>query len=351
MQTGLVAVNEKSFIVNLPCRWAALRRAACRDRNGANVLTFRTRIFVRKKSKRSGRRTSSPVGPRKIAKRLPRQISAERPRRNAIIPELAAAGGKIHFGSKVPPFRRAESGTTIIYGFHAAREALRVGRRKLLNIYVTEEAAAKLAYDIACAGVRSHIVEARDIALRLDAGAVHQGVLLEALPLPALDLSDIEAKSGIVLLLDQITDPHNVGAILRTAAAFGVDAVVVTLRHAPDMAGVVAKAASGGLEHVAIVTVTNLARSLERLEEAGYLRVGLDSEAAQSVADAPLRRPIALVMGGEGKGLRRLTKEKCDFLLRLDMPGAIKSLNVSNACAVALALLQAGSGRQTYLSL
>jgi 23S rRNA (guanosine2251-2'-O)-methyltransferase len=258
---------------------------------------------------------------------------------------LAAAGGKSHSDGKVPPFRRAESGVSVLYGFHAVREALRAGRRKLLDIYATEEAAAKLADDIARAGLRSHIVEALDIALRLGAGAVHQGVLLEAFPLPALDLSDIQSKSGIVLLLDQITDPHNVGAILRTAAAFDVDAVIVTGRHAPDMTGVVAKAASGGLEHVAIVTVTNLARALERLEEAGYLCVGLDSEAAQNLADAPLRRPIALVMGGEGKGLRRLTKERCDFLLRLDMPGAIKSLNVSNACAVALALLQAGSGR------
>jgi 23S rRNA (guanosine2251-2'-O)-methyltransferase len=304
-----------------------------------------TGIFVRNNSKRPGGKTSSPLEPRETAKRLLRQIGAEKPRRNAVPPELAAAGGKSHSDGKVPPFRRAESGVSVLYGFHAVREALRAGRRKLLDIYATEEAAAKLADDIARAGLRSHVVQALDIALRLGTGAVHQGVLLEARPLPALDLSDIEAKSGIVLLLDQITDPHNVGAILRTAAAFGVDAVVVTERHAPDMAGVVAKAASGGLEHVAIVTVTNLSRALERLEEGGYLRVGLDSEAAQNLADAPLRRPIALVMGGEGKGLRRLTREKCDFLLRLDMPGAIKSLNVSNACAVALVLLQAGSGR------
>jgi 23S rRNA (guanosine2251-2'-O)-methyltransferase len=193
-------------------------------------------------------------------------------------------------------------------------------------------------------GLRPHLVEGRDIALRLGPGAVHQGVLLEARPLPALDLSDIEVKSGIVLLLDQITDPHNVGAILRSAAAFGADAVIMTKRHAPEMAGVVAKAASGGLEHVAVITVANLAQALERLGEDGYLRIGLDSEAAQSLASAPFQRPVALVLGGEGKGLRRLTREKCDFLVRLDTPGAIKSLNVSNACAVALALC--GHARQ-----
>jgi 23S rRNA (guanosine2251-2'-O)-methyltransferase len=165
--------------------------------------------------------------------------------------------------------------------------------------------------------------------------------MLEALPLERLDLSDIVSRSGIVLVLDQITDPHNTGAILRTAAAFGVDAVVVTHRHMPEMAGVVAKAASGGLEHVAIVGVVNLARALKRLGESGYLRLGLDSEAELNLARTPLRRPIALVLGGEGKGLRRLSRENCDFLVRLDMPGAIKSLNVSNACAVALTFLHA----------
>jgi 23S rRNA (guanosine2251-2'-O)-methyltransferase len=258
---------------------------------------------------------------------------------------MHAVGGALHLAGEVPPFRRADSGIAVLYGLHAVREAVRAGRRKLLDLYATEDAAEKLKEEIACAGLGIHIVEARDLALRLGAGTVHQGVLLEALPLPALDFSEIESKSGIVLLLDQITDPHNVGAILRSAAAFGVDAVVATSRHAPDMAGVVAKTASGGLEHVPVITVPNLARALERLGALGYLRLGLDSEAELSFAKAPLRRPIALVLGGEGKGLRRLTREKCDCLARLDLPGAIKSLNVSNACAVALALLRAGDAK------
>ncbi len=239
-------------------------------------------------------------------------------------------------------FRRAASGVAVLYGFHAVREALRGKRRKILDIYATEAASRRLEGEIAGAGLCPHIVASEDLSHRLGAGAAHQGVMLEALPLEPLDLSDIVSRSGIVLVLDQITDPHNAGAILRTAAAFGVDAVVVTHRHAPEMAGVVAKAASGGLEHVAIVGVVNLARALARLGESGYLRLGLDSEAELNLAQTPLRRPIALVLGGEGKGLRRLSRENCDFLVRLDMPGPIKSLNVSNACAVALTLLHPG---------
>ncbi len=166
-----------------------------------------------------------------------------------------------------------------LFGFHAVREALRSNHRKLLDIYATKAAADRLAGEIAAAGLRAHIVQAEDLARRLGANAAHQGVMLEARPLEPMDLSEISSRSGIVLVLDQITDPHNVGAILRTAAAFGVDALVTTERHAPDMAGVVAKAASGGLEHVAVVSVVNLARALRQLGEMGYLRIGLDSEA------------------------------------------------------------------------
>lgn len=254
---------------------------------------------------------------------------------------MAGAGtnGQNLAPAKAPIFRRAASGVAVLYGFHAVREALRSKHRKSLDIYATEAAAGRLEGEIASAGLCPHIVEGEDLACRLGASAVHQGVMLEALPLPPPDLSDIVSRSGIVLVLDQITDPHNVGAILRTAAAFGVDAVVVTHRHAPEMAGVVAKVASGGLEHVAIVGVVNLARALEELGEMNYQRLGLDSEAELSLATVSLRHPIALVLGGEGKGLRRLSRENCDFLVRLDMPGAIKSLNVSNACAVALTLL------------
>ncbi len=224
-----------------------------------------------------------------------------------------------------------------IYGFHAVSAALRAPRRELIRLYATEAAAERLARDIAARRVETKIVAAEDIAARVPRDAVHQGVLLEARPLAPIDISELPAN-GLIVVLDQITDPHNVGAILRTAAAFGVDALVTTSRHAPELSGIVAKAASGGLDHVPIAEVTNLARALETLGAMGYLRVGLDSEGAATLADCPLVRPVALVLGAEDKGLRRLTRERCDIVARLDMPGPIKSLNVSNACAVALAL-------------
>jgi len=153
-----------------------------------------------------------------------------------------------------------------------------------------------------------------------------------------IDIADLPAN-GLVLVLDQITDPHNVGAILRTGAAFAVDALVTTERHSPDFAGALAKSASGGLEHVPICSVTNLARALAEMGDMGYWRIGLDSEASNQLANETISRPLALVLGAEDKGLRRLTRERCDRLARLDLPGAIKSLNVSNACAIALALV------------
>jgi 23S rRNA (guanosine2251-2'-O)-methyltransferase len=141
---------------------------------------------------------------------------------------------------------------------------------------------------------------------------------------------------GIVLVLDQITDPHNVGAILRSAAAFAVGAIVTTARHSPEATGVLAKSASGALELVPLVTVQNLARGLEELRQRDFLLVGLDSDGEADLADVTLRAPLALVLGAEGKGLRQLTKTTCDRLARIDVPGEIKSLNVSNAAALAL---------------
>lgn len=238
------------------------------------------------------------------------------------------------------PFRRASPDVVVLYGAHAVREALTAGRRKLLDLYATPPAAERIAPLAAAAGLEPRIVDARALSQRLGDESVHQGLLLEARPLPPADIGDIENKSGIVLVLDQVTDPHNVGAILRTAAAFAVDALIVTERHSPELTGVLAKAASGALEHVTIVPVVNLARALQELSERGYLLVGLDSEGPQPLEDSELTKPVALVLGAEGKGLRRLTRERCDRLARLDMPGPIKSLNVSNACAVALSVLR-----------
>ena len=168
--------------------------------------------------------------------------------------------------------------------------------------------------------------------------------VLEARALPVVDLEDLPAD-GFLLVLDQVTDPHNVGAILRTAAAFGVTGIVTTERHSPAHTGVLAKAASGGLEHVPIASVVNLARALETLGKMGYLRVGLDSDGPESLEDTVLSNPLALVLGAEGKGLRRLTRENCDVLARIDLPGAVRSLNVSNACAVALTITRLKLGK------
>jgi len=230
-----------------------------------------------------------------------------------------------------------QPGAVSIYGFHAAREALRSPAREIVAVLATEAAAARLEPELSARGLRPILAPVERISARLGPEAVHQGVLVEARPLPPLALEDLPSE-GFVLVLDQVTDPHNVGAIVRSAAAFGVDALIATERHSPAASGVLAKAASGGLEHVPIASVVNLARALGELGDMGYFRVGLDSEGESSFSALPLSRPLALVLGAEGKGLRRLTREGCDALARLDLPGPIKSLNVSNACAVALAL-------------
>jgi len=224
-----------------------------------------------------------------------------------------------------------------LYGYHAVSAALAAPRRKLIRLYATAAAAERLAPEIAARGVELRVVTGDEIAERLPRDAVHQGLLLEAAPLEALDISELPER-GFVVALDQVTDPHNVGAIVRTCAAFGIDALLTTERHSPEFSGLLAKAASGGLEHVPICSVVNLSRALDEMGEMGYWRVGLDSEAGDVFGATPLTRPLALVLGAEDKGLRRLTRENCDVLARLDLPGAIKSLNVSNACAIALAL-------------
>src|SRR6202041_2450690 len=234
---------------------------------------------------------------------------------------------------------RRESKVSLIYGFHSVGAALKAPRRELIRLYATPAAAERLSADITARGLETRIMAPEEISARAPRDAVHQGLLLEARPLAPIDIAELPAN-GLVLVLDQITDPHNVGAILRTGAAFAVDALVTTERHSPDFAGALAKSASGGLEHVPICSVTNLARAMGEMGEMGYLRIGLDSEGPKTLEASVLSRPMALILGAEGKGLRRLTRENCDILARLDMPGAIKSLNVSNACAVALTVTQ-----------
>jgi 23S rRNA (guanosine2251-2'-O)-methyltransferase len=223
----------------------------------------------------------------------------------------------------------------ILYGWHTVKAALENPARRIRRLYLTENAARRLADEGVVLPVPPDRVRPDVIAARLEPDAVHQGLLAEADPLPAPALEEIE-PNGIVLALDQITDPHNVGAILRTAAGFSVAAVVTTARHSPQATGVLAKSASGALEYVPIVTVQNLARALTALKERGYLLVGLDSTGDADLNEVPMSAPLALVLGAEGKGLRQLTRATCDHVARLELPGRIKSLNVSNAAALAL---------------
>jgi 23S rRNA (guanosine2251-2'-O)-methyltransferase len=232
---------------------------------------------------------------------------------------------------------KGEDERALIYGLHAVGEALANPKREVLRFLVTENALRRLDLRESAKPVaRPEIVSPQTIARLLPPDAVHQGALVEALPLEAPALEAL-APEGIVLALDQITDPHNVGAILRTAAAFAVRAVIVPVRHSPAATGVLAKSASGALEHVPLIPVRNLADALIALGERGFLRVGLDSEGEAAIEEVALGTPLVLALGAEGRGLRDRVRQSCDALARIDLPGSIKSLNVSNAAAIALA--------------
>ncbi len=234
-----------------------------------------------------------------------------------------------------------------IYGTHAVLAALANPERDCHRLLLTKEAAEGL--DERLTAVRStrrdlpqsEIISRETLASRLGTEAVHQGIALLAGPAPERDLGDICRIAGMrpkaaVVVLDQVEDPRNVGAILRSAAAFGALAIIVTERHSPQTTAVLAKAASGALESVPLVRVANLVRAIEELKAAGFWVAGFDAEAETSLETAEMAARTALVLGAEGKGLRRLTREHCDFLLRIPMAQAGASLNVSNAAAIAL---------------
>jgi 23S rRNA (guanosine2251-2'-O)-methyltransferase len=230
---------------------------------------------------------------------------------------------------------RDQGGPVILYGWHSVKAAIENPARKFHRLLATNNALRRLHEEKLALPVEPAVVRPEAIAALVGPDAVHQGLLAEADPLPSPTIEDIKPY-GVLLVLDQITDPHNVGAILRTAAAFAVTAVMTTARHSPEATGVLAKAASGALEYVPIVTVANIARALDALQEKNVLVVGLDSTGDVALGRLQLTDPVALVLGAEGKGLRELTRKTCNYVARLDMPGRIKSLNVSNATALAL---------------
>lgn len=239
--------------------------------------------------------------------------------------------------NKFPPRPRhdPDEGPVYLYGLHTVRAALDNPDRIKAELRVTPNALARLSETGPIGPVRVVETTPRELDRLLGGDAVHQGAALEVDPVGRKGLDDLIAPR-LVVVLDQITDPHNVGAILRTACAFGADAVITTARHSPRETGVMAKAASGALDLVPMIAVRNLSDSLETLKARGLTVVGFDSEADRPLAPGLVPGPVAVVMGAEGKGLRQRTRATCDLLVRLDMPGAIKSLNVSNAAAIAL---------------
>lgn len=255
------------------------------------------------------------------------------------------SGGRRHGGDQFSSRNRETRGDLPVwlYGIHAVLSALENDERLIRRILLTRETREALGDRLPRLSAQPETVDRMKLDSLLPPGAVHQGIAMLTDPLddPGVEslkeVADEDAQREVVLLLDHVTDPRNVGAILRSAAAFGARAVIVTDRHAPEATGALAKAASGGLEVVPLIRVTNLARALDLLAEYGFWRVGLEMETDKSLAEAvsDIRR-VALVLGAEDEGLRRLTREKCDFLAKLPMTGAVESLNVSAAAAVAL---------------
>ena len=238
--------------------------------------------------------------------------------------------------------RQNDAGTVWLFGIHAVRDALSNPDRKLVRLVVTRNAADRLADAIAACGISPEICDARRFAAPLDPQSVHQGAAVEAMPLEWGSVSEVCApREGAprVLLLDRVSDPHNTGAILRSAEVFGARAVIAPHRHSSPETGALAKSASGALERQPYLRVPNLANAMGALREMGYAIIGLDGDAQTDIDGLPPHYrsvPMALALGSEGPGLRDLTKKLCDELVRIPAAGNFGSLNVSNAAAVAL---------------
>ncbi len=239
--------------------------------------------------------------------------------------------------------RASASETVWLFGLHAVRDALQNPAREKLRLIVTKNAADKLAEAIAVSGMEPETVDPRKFNAPIDPQSVHQGAALEVRALDWGDMQTLCLGDGLraprVILLDRVTDPHNVGAILRSAEVFGARAVIAPRHHSAPETGALAKTASGAMERQPYLRIRNLADGIAQLQAMGYLVLGLDGE-AETTIEAALEgrrdRPVALVLGAEGPGLRQKTRESCDMLVRIGFAGAFGSLNVSNAAAVAL---------------
>ena len=238
------------------------------------------------------------------------------------------------------PSQQADRDVVQLYGIHAVEAAIRNPARRIGRLLLTDNAEHRLEAALAVHGARAQRTQPRDLDRLLGPDTVHQGALLEteALPEPTLgELAQAAGNGGPLVVLDQVTDPHNVGAILRSAAVFAASGLVMTRRHSPPLSGALAKSASGALEHVPVALVPNLAQALGALGDLGVIRIGLDGDADAHIEEERLTDATALVLGAEGKGLRRLTRDLCDRLCRIGTAGGgMASLNVSTAAAIAL---------------
>ncbi len=235
-----------------------------------------------------------------------------------------------------------DTSSHFVYGTHAVRAAIENPNRTKAALFATPNALSRLQEHTDTGTLKIEQRSPGELDKMVGAEAVHQGLMLEVMPLPRPQLSSLNSYR-LIVILDQITDPHNVGAVLRTACAFGADAVITTARHAPHETGVLAKSASGALDLVPYIEVNNLGEAIKTLKKQAVWCIGLDSEADMALGQPMGDRNIALVLGAEGKGLRHKTRQLCDQMLALDMPGPIKSLNVSNAAAIALFALSGPS--------
>ncbi|MDC9701292.1 MAG: 23S rRNA (guanosine(2251)-2'-O)-methyltransferase RlmB [Alphaproteobacteria bacterium] len=235
--------------------------------------------------------------------------------------------------------RACLTGRVILYGFHAVTAALQNEARHCISLRATSRAAERIHSLALRRDIPVTLSSATEIDRKIGYEAVHQGLLLEACPLllPSLEMLDPQAP---VIALDHVTDPRNVGAILRSATAFGAGAIISQERHAPPPSGALAKAAAGALEHVPYLQVTNLSRTLTWFKRNGRWIIGLDSEGKETLQKITGHNPMVLLLGAEGSGLRKLNKDHCDLITRINLPGKIKSLNVSNAAAIALYAVQ-----------
>ncbi len=247
--------------------------------------------------------------------------------------------GKVQAGERRSSRLSQLPAEQVLFGLHAVEAALSNPKRIALRAYLTDNAAAKLGSLIAKRAVPVTAALPADLDEIVGGGAVHQGAVLHVEPLAQPSLDDFldslpEGAPATLAILDQVTDPHNVGAVLRSAAAFGVAALVVQDRHSPPLSGALAKSASGALDHVPVISTVNLSRALAQLKERGFFCLGFDSEEARRFESSAAAPRAAFVFGAEGKGLRRLVREGCDAIYALSAPGPIKSLNISNAAAI-----------------